>query len=265
MRIELAGLPGCGKTTLRKGLLAALRDSGQEAEKFEALSWRRRGQVQQVSRMLGRKPERTEIYGLAQFAAAHPATFRILHEGAEHTPDRMIWTMLFLSNAWFALQDMPDLPVVQEEGFVQYGMAALAKAPEETARAYGAAIPPPGLVIVPDIGIETVMARTAGNDNMLPADLRRMGPGKLERAFRRRVAALDTVCAALEGRGVPVLRLDATDPPEALARAACGAVLAHLGPWRAAFARVAAEMPPRAAGEDGRDADRMGEDRSDED
>ena len=249
MRVELAGLPGCGKTTLRKGILNGLRDLDIEVFKFEALSWKKRGERQKISRMLGRKPERTEIYGLAHFAAAHPRTFRLLHEGAEDFPDRMIWTMLFMSNAWFALQDMPDMPVVQEEGFLQHGMAALAKSSEEDTRLYARSMPEPGLVIVPVIAIETVMARTAGNDNMLPADLRRMGPGKLERAFRRRVAALDVMCATLEERDVPVLKLDATEAREKLAEKAAQAIQTHLVTWRAK--KTAAETARLAALIDG--------------
>ena len=255
MRIELAGMPGCGKSTLLKGLMAAPGAGGSGPvvgiESFAARARRGRAIRMDTVRMLRRKPERAEIYALARFAAENPAIFAALQDGARDAPDRMVWTMLFMANTWFADAAPPRGPVVQDEGFVQYGMAALEAAPAEAVRRYADVIPLPALTILPVIGVEAVLARTARDGNRLPADLRGLEPAALERAFHARAGVLEEICAVLGARGGAVLRLDATAPAQDVLRQAARAVRALMtgaGPGPEAGAGTGALSPPSGTG-----------------
>jgi hypothetical protein len=233
--VELVGIPGSGKTYVKRrlaetpstaGRLADFRQMAAELRLARMLGlrpgggplawlparWRRRA-AESVSRRLGIVDERC----LAEYAEANPEVYELILGNVVSATKAPGERALLLS--WFH-RLMGDLRLVDEsagapqvllleEGFAQRGISLFAFSPETTQNAlsdYAGAVPAPEVLVVVRASLETAFRRLVQRGWPHRA-------GALDTAGRQRFLAhcsdlVEATVAAFRRRGTPMLEID---------------------------------------------------------
>ena len=241
--VELLGLPGAGKSTLARALLAGRPRSG-------------RGRLVSPERVLGaaRLPlpagldaslragvdllpppavgvARRALWRagsddpLAVLARTHPEFLELVAHAtpppdadAAHVLRWRSWPLTTIgTHVALRRTDAPDRTVLVEEGLVQRANTVCAGDPSLAPR-YFATQPTPDALVV--LHVEAELARDRITARRSPALLRHAGrsPAQVLADLERSVELIATATGVLRGRGVLVLECDATEPTATLSR-----------------------------------------------
>jgi hypothetical protein len=241
--VELLGLPGAGKSTLARALLAgATRRSpeglvspervlgtarlplpaGLDASLragVDLLPPRAMGVARRVLWRAGSDD------ALAVLARTHPEFLELVAHAAPppdadaaHVLRWRSWPLATIeTHVALRRADAPGRTVLVEEGLVQRANTVCAGDPSLAAR-YFATQPVPDVLVVLDIDAELARDRIASRRS--PALLRHagLGPAQVLTDLERSVGLIATATDVLRGRGVVLLELDATEPTALLSR-----------------------------------------------
>ncbi len=124
MFVEIAGLPGSGKTTLYKALSKRLAELGNDVSDINVISQHRKDEGW-IPRFVRAKPHRELLYRFSRFLVAHPRLIS-LSDKLFGEDDVKQFLFLLLCGHYQASVDLAkdDEMIFLEEGFLTHAVAA---------------------------------------------------------------------------------------------------------------------------------------------
>lgn len=124
MFVEIAGLPGCGKTTLYTGLARKLASLGIANTNINDISMHRQA-TDWIPRFVRRRPERELLFRFSRFLSEHAGLVSYAERVYDHDDVRQFLFTLMCANYQAARDLTSEGEVVfLEEGFVTHSVAA---------------------------------------------------------------------------------------------------------------------------------------------
>jgi thymidylate kinase len=124
MLVEIAGIPGSGKTTLHRHLKIEMKRRNLAFTDINAIA-RRNPAPNAVPRFVKAKPERAPLYRFMRFSTKHPDLISMAQELLSDAPIKQFLYFLLASNFQAALDLKKEGEIViMDEGFLTHAVAA---------------------------------------------------------------------------------------------------------------------------------------------
>lgn len=208
MIIEIAGLPGAGKTTLRDLLADRLSSAGLAVVTCHLMRPTTPGLRGAVVRTVGR------VAAVLREPAVTAQAVRVLLADPRPAPERWFAFRLLAvtldNRAWLAQR---QVCAVVDEGFVQRAMllfgGGAGPVPRSAVARYARSVPAPSVVVMLHIEPSEAVQRTAARERGLPPRFARRSGDELTASLEHAAAVLAAVASDLRARGVRVVDVDA--------------------------------------------------------
>lgn len=180
MLIEIAGIPGSGKTTLFKHLCAELVGRNAAVTDLSTLATEKGG-ADTGPRFVRRKPDRDLLFRFTRFTARHPAFFATADRAFGDATTKKF--LFFLLAAQFQMaRDLgrDDEVIFMDEGFLSHSVAMYPDAAARPALHDMIDVAPPvdALIFIDtpaDIAFERVVARQSGRHDFRARTIQKFG------------------------------------------------------------------------------------------
>ncbi|WP_294227008.1 hypothetical protein [uncultured Shimia sp.] len=124
MFVEIAGMPGCGKTTIFKGLSTRLTPLGVASNNINNISMHRLA-TDWLPRFVKGKPQRELLYRFSRFVSAHPKLVSYAERIYDKDDVKQFLFVLMCANYQASVDLAEDGEVIfLEEGFLTHSVAA---------------------------------------------------------------------------------------------------------------------------------------------
>ncbi len=226
MLIEVAGVPGAGKTTLCHALSQRMADAQMVFRSVKHYG----GQTpagHHTPRFVVNNPEAALLHRYIRFTRQNPELERLWTEAFEEAPVRHLLFSMMAGYYQSAVDLAPfDELVFQDEGFLTYAVAIFYESGSiSDVTRFMEAAPSVDAVIymhsTADLAFQRAIDRGDGSARSRRGTIRKHGDFE---TFERRVAMTDAAVAVCEARRVPVIRLNAESDPDEL----CDSLLPQL-------------------------------------